>query len=237
MRKHSNTSLGPEKLLVALCRRNGDFRKIFRIRLNAYRAVAEHKCAGIAKLAIRNFHHKEGTHELAARRSFNDAQRRMQHVFGCMASATNQAICMASLQQHGAKIHDIIHLSFRFFGGNALALAQLVERLGHFFAKLALSVVDNGRAIEFEALCSDLFRFADNHDVCKTLLQRLLGSFQDALVIALGQNDGLLVGLSAVDHSAQKRCHAASFLLNQHALNNNAEPSIRDLSTLNLVIS
>ena len=237
MREHGNARLGPEKLLVALRRRNGNLGKVFSVRLNAHGAVAEHERAGIAELAVRHFHHEEGAHKLAARSGFNNAQSRMQHIFGCMASAANQTVCMARLQQHGAEIHDIVHLGIGLFGSNALALAQLIERLGHFLTKFAFDIVDNGRAIELEALRGDFLRFADDHDVRKALLQRLFGGFQDTFVVALGQNDGLLIGLSAVDHSAQKRCHAASFLLNLHAPNNNAEPRFRDLSTFNLVIS
>ena len=125
-----------------------------------------------------------------------------------MAGAGDQAVGVAHLDHHGAEVGGVVHLLEGLGQGDTLLGAQLGELLGVGLLLLGSAGVDYGDAVNL-----DLIRVAQDDEVGQALLDDLLGSLDGARVLALGQDDGLLVGLGGGLHACEKVAHCIPFKL------------------------
>lgn len=91
-------------------------------------------------------HHKEGRDQLGARGGLEDLQRGAQGVGGGVAGAGDQAVGIAHLDHHGAKVGGVHHLGASLLDGDALLGAELGKLLRVLLVLLGVARVDDGGA-------------------------------------------------------------------------------------------
>ena len=121
-----------------------------------------------------------------------------------VACAGDQAVGVAHLDHHGAKVGGVVHLLACLGKGDALLGAKLGELGGIILFALGSAGVDNGGAGNV-----DLCGVAQDDEVGKAFLDNLLGSLDGAGVLTLGKNDGLLVCLGSSFHTVQEIAHVS----------------------------
>ena len=175
-------------------------------------AVGEGEYAVFAQIAVGNLHQEQRANHGCARCGFQNLQRRGEDLHGCAACAANQAITLAGFHHHGCEVDVVLRYQLMcLFFGHALLLAQLVQKGSEFLYLVGSGGVDDFGAFQVVALCVDLGFVAEDYQVGNALLQRFFGSGKDAVVVAFGQNDGLLVRFGAFDHRVDEHGHKHSF--------------------------
>ena len=177
-------------------RGDGDLGELVRGRVDVEAAVGEDQRAVGAKLRGVGAHHKEGRDQLGARGGLEDLQRGAQGVGGGVAGAGDQAVGIAHLDHHGAKVGGIHHLGASLLDGDALLGAELGKLLCVLLVLLGVARVDDGGAGNV-----DVIGVAQDDDVGQALLDDLVRRDDGARVLALGQDDGLKVGLGGRLHT------------------------------------
>ena len=177
-------------------RGDGDLGEFVRGRVDVEAAVGEDQRAVGAKLRGVGAHHEEGRDQLGARGGLEDLQRRAQSVGGGVAGAGDQTVGIAHLDHHGAKVGGIHHLGASLLDGDALLSAELGKLLRVLLVLLGVARVDDGGAGNV-----DLVGVAQDDDLGQTLLDDLSSRDDGARILALGQDDGLKVGLGGRLHT------------------------------------
>ena len=113
-----------------------------------------------------------------------------------MAGAGDQAVGVAHLDHHGAKVGGVHHLGASLLDGNALLGAELGKLLCVLLVLLGIARVDDGGAGDV-----DLVGIAQDDDVGQALLDDFVSRDDGARILALGQDDGLKVGLGGRLHT------------------------------------
>ena len=113
-----------------------------------------------------------------------------------MAGAGDQAVGIAHLDHHGAKVGGVHHLGASLLDGDALLGAELGKLLRVLLVLLGVARVDDGGAGNV-----DVIGVAQDDDVGQALLDDLVRRDDGARVFALGQDDGLKVGLGGRLHT------------------------------------
>ena len=90
-------------------------------------------------------------------------------------------------------------------------LAQFIEARSELLAQIGCFGVDDADSAKLASPRLQLLLVAEDDHVAGVVRDELLGRFERAGIVALGQHDRLLVGLRSREHGFQKR-HAHSFL-------------------------
>ena len=128
-----------------------------------------------------------------------------------MTGARHHAVRFAALHHHDAEIQDVGNLVECVFGRHSLVFAQLIEASCELLTQIRRFGVDDADSAKLAASRLQLLFAAKDDYVAGVVRDELLGRFERAGVVALGQHDRLLVGLRSREHGFQKR-HAHSFL-------------------------
>ena len=144
-----------------------------------------------AAVAVQN---KAGAHQMCALLGLDQLQSGTDGVRGRVGSAAQQAVCLAHLHQHGAKVVGLLQQGGALLSG-LLALAQLHHGADHLIKTGVVLWVDDLGSGNIKvtgggsslALCL----VAHHDDLQHALGQQLACCLQDAGVIALGENDRL----------------------------------------------
>ena len=113
-----------------------------------------------------------------------------------MAGAGDQAVGIAHLDHHGAKVGSVHHLGASLLDGDALLGAELGKLLRVLLVLLGIARIDDGSAGNV-----DLVGVTQDDDLCQALLDDLGGCDDGARILALGQDDRLKVGLGGRLHT------------------------------------
>ena len=123
-----------------------------------------------------------------------------------MAGAGDQAVGVAHLDHHGAKVGGVHHLGASLLDGNALLGAELSKLLRILLVLLGIARVDDGSAGNV-----DLVGVAQDDELCQALLDDLGGCDDGARILALGQDDRLKVGLGGRLHTVKEIAHVTPY--------------------------
>ena len=119
-----------------------------------------------------------------------------------MARARDQAVGVAHLYHHRAEVGGVVHLLEGLGKGDTLLCAELGELLGVCLLALSGAGVDDGDAGDVDGR-----GIAKDDEVGKILLDDLLCGLDGTRILALGQDDGLLVGLGGRLHAVKELAH------------------------------
>ena len=125
-----------------------------------------------------------------------------------MAGAGDQAVSVAHLDHHGAKVGGIVHLLHGLGQRDALLLAQLGEGGSVLVVLLGGARIDYGNAGDV-----DLGGVAKDDKVGNPLVNNLARRRNGARILALGKDDLLPVGLGGGLHTVKKLTHRCCSLL------------------------
>ena len=187
-------------------RGDGDLGELVGGRVDVEAAVGEDQRAVGTELRGVGAHHEEGRDQLGARGGLEDLKRRAQGVGGGVAGAGDQAVGIAHLDHHGAKVGGVHHLGASLLDGNALLGAELGKLLRVLLVLLGIARVDDGGAGNV-----DLVGVAQDDDLCQALLDDLGGRDDGARILALGQDDRLKVGLGGRLHTVKEIAHVTPY--------------------------
>ena len=144
-----------------------------------------------AAVAVQN---KAGAHQMCALLGLDQLQGGTDGIGGGVGSATQQAVSLAHLHQHGAKVVGLFQQSSALLSG-LLALAQFHHGVDHLIeACVILRVDDLGSGnikITGGGSSLALSLVAHHDDLQHALGQQLCSGLQNAGIIALGENDRL----------------------------------------------
>ncbi len=212
MGEQRDACLLAHKAREALACQACDVGQLFCRGLDFQRAVGEGEHAVLSQIAVGNLHQEDGAYHGGAGRGFQHAQRRGEDLHGCAACTAYQAVDGAGLDHHGGEVHVVGGYQLMgFLFGHALLLAKLEQEVRVLLGLFGGCGVDDLGAFQVVTLRVDFLGLAQDNEVGDALLQGFLGSGKDAVVEALGQDDGLLVGLGAFDHRIDERGHKHSF--------------------------
>ena len=175
---------------------DGDLGELIGGRVDVEATVGEDQRAVGAELRGVGAHHEEGRDQLGARGGLEDLKRGAQGVGRGVAGAGDQAVGVAHLDHHGAKVGGVHHLGASLLDGDTLLGAELGKLLRVLLVLLGVARVDDGGAGNV-----DLVRVAQDDELCQALLDDFVCRDDGTRILALGQDDGLKVGLGGRLHT------------------------------------
>ena len=186
-------------------RAHSDVRKPFRRGLHFKAAIGEQERPVRAQVAIGNAHNEERAHERGTRSGLENLEARAQDVARGVTCTGDHAVRSAGLHEHHAEVQHVVELLARFLDGHALGFADLVERLRQALALGIAGRVDDARTLEVAPACRNGPRITEDHEVGHVVGQHALSGLERPRIVALRQDDGLLLRLRA-GHDGIKKC-------------------------------
>ncbi len=198
--------LGAHEGAPGLGRGNGDLREGVGIGVLVEANVGEDEGAVVTILAVGHTHDHEAGYQLGPGGGLQDLQCGAQSVGGGVACAGDQAVGIAHLDHHGAKVGAVVHQLASLLDGHALLGAQAPELLGIDLVLGRGAGIDDGGTRHVNGHAG----VVKNDQVGQILVDDLRGCLQGARIFALRKHDGLLVGGRLGLHRAQKVLHSNS---------------------------
>ena len=208
VREQRNTRIVTDQALEGFVSLVRNVSELFAGGLDLERAIGEQEESVLAEFAAWNIHDEEGAYHGLARCRLDDLQGRGEDLDGSVAGTAYQTVAQTALHHEHGEMDRVLHQLFCLFRGHALSFAQFVEEICEFFLLIGSCRIDDRGAFKVVTFCSDLIGITQDDDVRDTLRECFLRCFEDALIVALGQNDGLLVRFGAVDQRVNERGHA-----------------------------
>ena len=205
-REHGDLGLVEHESLPGLCRRVGDLDELLCGRIYVESGVGKDERALLAELLLGRAHDEEGRYELGIRGGLEDLQRGAQGACRRVTGAGDQAVSIAHLDHHHAKVYAVVHRLARLDYRDALTGAELGKLLGVCLMLVRVPGVYDGRTGDI----IDLVWVAEDHDFGDMLIDDHLGRLNDSRIVSLGKDDGLLVGLRCVLDAFDPLTHAHS---------------------------
>ena len=134
-----------------------------------------------------------------ARSSLDNLQSRTKHITGSIACTRQLTVGIAVLDNQTAQIKRIGYQLTGFFNSHAFFLTQLEQQLCILFLLGIVFRIDNGclgNVTKSPLRCTsvDFSRIAQKNQVCNTICQNLIGSFQSAFFRTFRKNNALTIG-------------------------------------------
>lgn len=122
---------------------------------------------------------------------------------GGVRCAGDHAVGLTLVHHHGCEVGDVLHGLAGLLEGNALLLAQLGEVGGEFFGQLGVAVVDDVGLAKLKAqggrTAFDIFLGAQDSQLGDLIAQQHMRCFEDAVIVAFGQDDVCASSTSLVE--------------------------------------
>ena len=134
-----------------------------------------------------------------ARSSLDNLQSRTKHIAGSIACTCQLTVGIAVLDNQTAQIKRVGYQLTGFFNSHAFFLTQLEQQLCILFLLGIVFRIDNGclgNVTKSPLRCTsvDFSRIAQKNQVCNTICQNLIGSFQSAFFRTFRKNNALTIG-------------------------------------------
>ena len=175
-----------------------DFGKLLGVRVEVDGAVGEHGHM------VLEAHEERARDQFLARLGLDDLQGGAHGVSGGMHGTRNQSVGIAEHHQHGAEVAGVGQLLAGLLLGHALLGAQLAQ-FGHHRLEHVLVVhgLESGAPQtvqpQFPAAGQDGVLVAHDDEVHGLTFEQVIGRLDDAVLLAFGQHDGLLVALGLAE--------------------------------------
>ena len=177
-----------------------DFGKLLGVRVEVDGAVGEHGHM------VLEAHEECAGDQLLAGLGLDDLQGRAHGVGGGVHGAGDQAVGVAEHHEHGAEVAGVGQLLAGLLLGHALLGTQLAQLGDHGLQHVLVVHSLEAGAIQvvqaqFLAASQNGVLVAHDDEVHDLALKQVVGRLDDAVLLAFGQHDGLLVALGLAEQA------------------------------------